>query len=69
LLIFGIIFIIVSLFLLFKPHLLWEITQSWKFEGEAEPSQLFILSTRIGGVIVLAVGLFGVIVSIAVMFH
>lgn len=35
--------------MLFKPDLVWRITEKWKSQDADEPSSLFVWSTRFGG--------------------
>lgn len=53
--ILGIIVAIVGIVMLVNPHGFYEVTQSWKSNG-GEPSDAYLLHTRIGGVIFLLVG-------------
>jgi hypothetical protein len=50
--------------MLYKPPLIWIITESWKSNDATEPSDLYILSTRIGGIMFTLVGLGGIFVFI-----
>lgn len=59
----GLILIIVGLVMLIKPDVFWSITESWKSNDGTEPSDLYLLSTRIGGVLFTIVGIGGAIVS------
>ena len=45
-----------GVFVLVKPQLYYELTESWKHGGTAEPSELYLLCIRIGGVICILVG-------------
>ena len=45
-----------GIFLLAKPQFYFELTESWKHGGSSEPSDLFILSTRFGGIMCIVVG-------------
>ena len=55
--ILGLVLIAIGLFMVTKPESFYEITQSWKNDGYAEPSRQFIISTRFGGVMFILVGL------------
>ncbi|WP_407270188.1 DUF6199 family natural product biosynthesis protein [Radiobacillus sp. PE A8.2] len=50
--------------MLFKPSLVWEITESWKSNDGTEPSDFYIFSTRFGGVMCTLAGIGGVIASV-----
>ena len=42
--------IALSLISIFNPRLSWKIQKGWKFKN-AEPSDAYLLATRIGGII------------------
>lgn len=46
----AIIFVIVGVFMTVLPRKVYNITQSWKNNSEAEPSQAYIVTTRLAGV-------------------
>lgn len=45
-----------------KPQTFFDITESWKSNAEREPSDLYRISTRLGGILFLLVGVAGMIV-------
>ena len=47
--------------LIWKPQVFYELTESWKHDGGSEPSNLYILSTRFGGVMCALVGIGGMV--------
>ena len=53
---FGIVFILIGAAGLICPDLVWMITESWKTDGAAEPSDLYRFSTRFGGAAFAIVG-------------
>ena len=53
LIIAGIFLLFVGLIMTVSPTAWFELTQSWKSYSAADPSDLFIIVTRIGGVIFL----------------
>lgn len=55
--ILGILFIIIGIVMEVKPDLFYQITESWKDTTNSEPSPLYIISTRVGGVAFIIVGL------------
>lgn len=61
--ILGIILIVVGILMLVRPTVVWSITESWKSNDATEPSTLFKLSTRFGGVMCTLVGV-GVIIAL-----
>ena len=57
----SIILLIVGLFLLFCPGIVYEITESWKNSTSTEPSDLYRLHIRIGGIVCTLIGVAGVV--------
>jgi hypothetical protein len=55
--VFGVFFIIFGLAYIIRPDWVYQKTQAWKNESSSEPSEAFILSTRVTGVIITASGL------------
>ncbi|NBJ88754.1 DUF6199 family natural product biosynthesis protein [Acutalibacter sp. 1XD8-36] len=47
--------------MLIKPEIIYKVTESWKSNTTGEPSDLYILSTRIGGGFFMLVGIAGAI--------
>ena len=58
----GIIVAIVGLVMLIKPRAVYELTEGWKSNTPGEPSDFFLLSTRIGGGFFVVAGMAGAIV-------
>ena len=54
----GILAIAFGALLYLKPVLIWTLTEKWKFYADTEPSDLYIKSTKFGGIFSAAVGLF-----------
>lgn len=52
----GLLLIVVGIVMIVSPQLVYELTQSWKNNGNAEPSSMYIWNTRLGGVIFTIVG-------------
>lgn len=48
--ILGIILTVVGILMLVRPTLVWSITESWKSSDATEPSNLYKLSIRFGGI-------------------
>ena len=57
----GIIFFVLGIFIFLKPDLIWKITEQWKSYRADEPSDWYIISTKIGGALFTA---FGIIIVI-----
>jgi hypothetical protein len=60
--VWGVIFVIAGVTFFFKPEYLWRLTESWKSNDAHEPSDLYIISTKIGAVIFFLVGIAGLLV-------
>ena len=59
----GLALIAIGVVMLVKPQLVFELTESWKHDsGAAEPSKLWLFSTRFGGVVCVLAGILGIIV-------
>lgn len=58
----GAVFIVFGLFMIVAPKLFYKITQGWKNDSETEPSNLFVISTRFGGVIFIVVGIAAIVI-------
>lgn len=59
----GILLLIAGVVMLVLPEFVYEITESWK-SYSAEPSELYIIHVRVGGVCFVAFGLLGLIVPL-----
>lgn len=59
----GLALIALGITMLVKPRLIFELAESWKHDGSAEPSRAFLLSTRFGGVMCTLAGLCGLIIT------
>ena len=60
-LIAGLFLTICGIIMFFNPSLLYELTESWKSYSSADPSELYIFSTKVGGVFFTLVGIASVI--------
>ena len=59
----GLALIAIGIVMLAKPRLVFELTESWKHDGgAAEPSKMWLFSTRFGGMMCVLAGICGVIV-------
>jgi hypothetical protein len=50
--------------MIIKPSFFWLITESWKSSVGTEPSDLYVLSTRFGGIMITLAGIGAVIAFI-----
>ncbi len=56
--IFAAIFLIAfGLLMVFKPQLMWTISESWKSSGASGPSSFYIHSMRFGGILCTLAGI------------
>ena len=55
----GIVLILWGLVMLCVPNFVYELTESWKSNRSAEPSDFYRFSTRFGGVMFILVGIGG----------
>ena len=62
-LIAGVLLAALGITMLVNPRFFFELTESWKYDGGAEPSNLFLFSTRFGGVMCTLAGICGIIVQ------
>ena len=60
--ILGILLCIVGVVMIANPRLFYDIVESWKNSGNAEPSDLYIFNTRLGGVVFFLVGIAGTVI-------
>jgi hypothetical protein len=62
-LILGIVFLALGLLMILRPQVFFELVESWKSDSPGEPSRMYLLSTRFGGVLVAAVGIASIVVN------
>lgn len=65
-LILSILVCLFGIVMMISPTSIWKMTESWKSNDATEPSGLYLLSTRIGGVCFCLAGFGGIVVSIFV---
>lgn len=53
----GIIFLVIGLLMVVSPSIFFQITESWKSDKANEPSELFKISTRVGGCVFIIIGI------------
>ena len=58
----SILLILGGLLMLFFPDLVYDLSESWKSNRSAEPSDFYRFSTRFGGVMFILVGIGGLLV-------
>jgi hypothetical protein len=56
--VFAILFMVLAILNIIFPKFGWYLKYGWMVKGDSEPSDAFILMSRISGVIVLVVFLF-----------
>ena len=54
----GIIILALGIFIFLNPHLVWKLTEEWKSYRADEPSEFYLKTTKIGGILF---ALFGII--------
>jgi hypothetical protein len=55
--------ILAGLVMLVLPGQVWRLTEQWKSQDAAEPSALYLASTRCGGTVVTIVGVAGLLLA------
>ena len=60
----AILFLIIGFIMLRYPEFIYEITESWKSYSCGDPSDLYVLSTRVGGAVFILIGIACIIVEI-----
>lgn len=53
----GIILILFGLLMLINPSIIWRATEQWKSDAADRPSDLYIKSTRFGGIMFIVAGI------------
>ncbi len=52
----GMIILALGIVMFLKPHIVWKLTEEWKSYGADEPSDLYLKSTKMGGILFALVG-------------
>ena len=52
----GMIILALGIVMFLKPHIVWRLTEEWKSYGADEPSDLYLKSTKMGGILFAMVG-------------
>ena len=60
--ILSVVLVMIGAFMAFAPRGFYEVTEKWKTTSNTEPSDLFLFSTRFGGVFFLLAGIAGLAV-------
>lgn len=55
--IFIFVFTVIGMLSLVSPRISWFLSNWWRFDGDAEPSEASLVIYRIGGIIFLIVGI------------
>ena len=63
----GILLLALGIFMFFRPDLVWKLTERWKSYRANEPSDFYLLCTKIGGVIVMLIGIAIIFLSLTVL--
>jgi hypothetical protein len=58
--ILAILLTLFGILMFVRPSAIWLMTESWKSNDEAEPSDMYIWSTRFGGIMCFLAGLAGI---------
>ena len=59
----AILFLIIGFIMLRYPEFIYEITESWKSYSYGDPSDLYVLSTRVGGAVFIILGIACIVVA------
>ena len=65
-LLIGILFVIAGMIMLVSPKTIFQIVEGWKGTDDKEPSTLYKINLRVGGVVFLILGIAS---SIASLIH
>lgn len=58
----GVVFLLLGVLAFLRPDLIWKVTEQWKSYRADEPSDLYVLSTKVGGVLLALVGIAAIVV-------
>lgn len=53
----GIVFLGIGIFIFLNPQLVWKLTEEWKSYSSDEPSDLYLKSTKFGGILLALLGI------------
>lgn len=60
----GVIFAVIGIFIFLKPDVIWNLTEKWKSYRADEPSELYLKSTKFGGVLFILLGIVMIILPL-----
>ena len=60
----GLFLIAIGLVMFFKPKWVWTLTEQWKSDWADEPSDLYVLSTKFGGVLFMLAGIAVIVIPL-----
>ena len=60
----GILFLIFGVLIFLKPDWVWKLTEQWKSYCADEPSDFYIKTTKMGGIIYILLGIAMMIVPL-----
>ena len=60
----GIIILALGIFIFLNPHLVWKLTEEWKSYRADEPSDLYLKSTKSGGILFALLGVIMIILPL-----
>ncbi|WP_136608349.1 DUF6199 family natural product biosynthesis protein [Paenibacillus dokdonensis] len=69
LILFGIIILALGVIQIRKPAWGWRANEGWKVEGESEPSEAYLVLAEIGGILIVVMGAFLILVGIFKLFY
>ena len=56
----SVILVAIGGIMIFNPKLCFDVTESWKSCTRSDPSDFYLLSTRLGGILFLSAGIAGI---------
>lgn len=57
----GMIVFALGMFIFLKPNLVWKLREEWKSSRADEPSELYLKTTKIHGILYALIGMFMII--------
>lgn len=65
----GIIILALGVIQIRNPSWGWKANEAWKVEGESEPSEAYLVLAEIGGILIVVMGAFLLLVGIFKLFY
>ena len=53
----SIVFVLIGLWIIRNPKFFYEVTEGWKAGGDSEPTETYVETTKLGGGILVVIGL------------